>query len=62
MSDLLFDTCFLIDVERELRRGGGAPIDFWQNKRMTNHGFHGQSLANSPRASGVFPIQRAELF
>ena len=41
---------------------GGPPIDFWQNKRMTTHGFHGQSLANSPRASGVFPIQRAELF
>ena len=28
MSDLLFDTCFLIDVERELRRGGGAAHRF----------------------------------
>jgi hypothetical protein len=51
MSDLLFDTCFLIDVERELRRGGGPA-----------HGFHGRSLVNSRRASAVFPIQRAELF
>jgi predicted nucleic acid-binding protein len=28
MSHLLFDTCFLIDVERELRRGGGKAHDF----------------------------------
>jgi predicted nucleic acid-binding protein len=28
MSDLLFDTCFLIDIERELRRGGGPAHRF----------------------------------
>lgn len=28
MSDLLFDTCFLIDLERELRRGSGKAHDF----------------------------------
>ncbi len=28
MSDLLFDTCFLIDLERELRRGGGPAHRF----------------------------------
>lgn len=28
MSDLLFDTCFLIDIEREFRRGGGPAHRF----------------------------------
>jgi predicted nucleic acid-binding protein len=28
MSDLLFDTCFLIDIERELRRGAGKAHHF----------------------------------
>ncbi len=28
MSDLLFDTCFLIDFERELKRQSGAAHDF----------------------------------
>jgi predicted nucleic acid-binding protein len=28
MSDLLFDTCFLIDLERELRRGPGRAHAF----------------------------------
>jgi predicted nucleic acid-binding protein len=28
MSDLLFDTCFLIDIERELRRGDGPAHRF----------------------------------
>jgi predicted nucleic acid-binding protein len=28
MSDLLFDTCFLIDLERELRRSRGTAHDF----------------------------------
>jgi predicted nucleic acid-binding protein len=28
MNHLLFDTCFLIDIERELRRGGGKAHDF----------------------------------
>ncbi len=28
MSDLLFDTCFLIDIERELRRNGGPAHRF----------------------------------
>lgn len=28
MSDLLFDTCFLIDLERELPRGGGVCHEF----------------------------------
>lgn len=28
MSDLLFDTCFLIDLERELSRGGGPCHEF----------------------------------
>ena len=28
MSDLLFDTCFLIDLERELRGGGGPCHEF----------------------------------
>jgi len=30
MSDLLFDTCFLIDLEREMRRGAGKAHDFLQ--------------------------------
>lgn len=28
MSDLLFDTCFLIDLERDLRRGAGSTQAF----------------------------------
>ena len=28
MSQFLFDTCFLIDIERELRRGRGKAHDF----------------------------------
>ena len=28
MNDLLFDTCFLIDIERELRRGAGTAFEF----------------------------------
>jgi predicted nucleic acid-binding protein len=28
MNDLLFDTCFLIDIERELRRGPGPAHQF----------------------------------
>ena len=28
MSDLLFDTCFLIDLEREMRRGAGPAHAF----------------------------------
>ena len=30
MSDFLFDTCFLIDLERELRRGAGKARTFLQ--------------------------------
>jgi predicted nucleic acid-binding protein len=28
MNDLLFDTCFLIDIEREMRRGTGPALEF----------------------------------
>lgn len=28
MNDLLFDTCFLIDIEREMRRGAGPALEF----------------------------------
>ena len=31
MSDLLFDTCFLIDLEREMRRGRGKAHQFLQD-------------------------------
>jgi len=33
VSDLLFDTCFLIDLEREMRRGPGATHAFLANHR-----------------------------
>lgn len=32
MSDLLFDTCFLIDLEREMRRGAGPAHAFLVDK------------------------------
>ncbi len=34
MSDLLFDTCFLIDIERELRRGAGPAHQFLARHAM----------------------------
>ena len=36
MSDFLFDTCFLIDLERELRRGNGKAHAFLQEHRTAH--------------------------
>lgn len=51
MSDLFFDTCFLIDLERELRRGSGKA-----------HTFLGQHSAARPWISWTVVGEFAEGF
>ena len=38
MSDLLFDTCFLIDLEREMKRGPGKAHAFLQQNAAARPG------------------------
>ena len=51
MSDLLFDTCFLIDLEREMRRG-----------RKSAHAFLARHLAERPCVSWTVAGEFAEGF
>jgi len=51
MNDLLFDTCFLIDVEREMKRGPGKA-----------HGFLQQNAAARPCISWTIAGEFAEGF
>lgn len=51
MSDLLFDTCFLMDLERELRRGAGKA-----------HAFLAQNAASRPWITWIVAGEFAEGF
>lgn len=55
MSDLLFDTCFLIDLEREMRRGSGAAHAFLQ-QHTNDHAWISWTVAGE-FAEGFSDIQ-----
>ena len=69
MSDLLFDTCFLIDLERELYRGDGRAHAFlgkwrsaraWENKKIKTTNAN-PSITNAPNTDEeeLFRFRRA---